>query len=740
MSKFIEEHNFTFDNVFGEEINNDEIYLQAVRPMIEAAFRQKAKVTCFAYGQTGSGKTHTMMGPSPNLNGQVSTPGLYLLSGFDLFNILNNEYSHLQVFVSFYEIYCGKLHDLLNERTVLIAREDGKGNICITNLQEKQLYTLNDLMKVIEIGLKSRTVGVTGANADSSRSHGIIQIVLKTSTGNIHGKISFIDLAGSERAQDTVDTDKQTRIDGAEINKSLLALKECIRALDQNKNHTPFRGSKLTMVLRDSFVGGNCKTLMIANISPSSICAENTLNTLRYADRVKELKREKQDKPNSQDQKEDLGKLMMMPRSYGNTVKYSVDKNIKSVKNSNPSGMHIQNMFSNESNNPKSYNQDLSSLIFHNQVNNRDNIENKPNISNVEHRIGNLLNKPSSTANDQYFDQQSKIQSKFVNHEKTAQTFQAQTERMRTQQVNQFGANQRLSLINVTQQSQKQQLSVSLIQGSTQPRSGQEIIQQPNQQNKFDGNLDFINNFNYYKNTSNCNQQNIQAQIETLTIEHEKMISEILKGEDDLINRHRGHVDLMVDSIKRHMQSISEVDQSGSDINQYIEASEKRLETEIECIRNMQSKFKAFKILIMKEQEISQKIAKLSSTTTANVAMPQSSVIQDQFGNQQIDSSGILNILGLSGNQNTRTSIVPQGQMFTYCESKPRLLFSEKSNSENKQLNENSNDLIDDFLSNMNHSNYQGVFEEDQTQTQDHDYSFNINDETERKPRLSRAD
>jgi kinesin family protein 2/24 len=90
-----------------------------------------------------------------------------------------------------------------------------------------------------------------------------------------------------------MDQNKQTRIDGAEINKSLLSLKECIRALDQGKGHTPFRGSKLTMVLKDSFVGF-CKTVMIGNISPNMSSCENTLNTLRYADRVKELK-----KPNS---------------------------------------------------------------------------------------------------------------------------------------------------------------------------------------------------------------------------------------------------------------------------------------------------------------------------------------------------------------------------------------------------------------------------------------------------------
>jgi len=103
--------------------------------------------------------------------------------------------------------------------------------------------------------------------------------------------MSFIDLAGSERGADTMDNNKQTRMDGAEINKSLLALKECIRALDLDKKHTPFRGSKLTQVLKDSFTG-NSKTTMIANVSPASGCCEHTLNTLRYADRVKELRKE----------------------------------------------------------------------------------------------------------------------------------------------------------------------------------------------------------------------------------------------------------------------------------------------------------------------------------------------------------------------------------------------------------------------------------------------------------------
>lgn len=173
-------------------------------------------------------------------------------------------------------------------------------------------------MQVIDFGLDSRTVGETAANSDSSRSHAILVISIKQPDGKTYGKLSFIDLAGNERGADTFDNKKQTRMDGAEINKSLLALKECIRALDQNKGHTPFRGSKLTMVLKDSFQGSKCKTVMIANVSPVLSCCENTLNTLRYADRVKELKSKKSAR--------DRGTALMLPRQQNNSIKYEYKK------------------------------------------------------------------------------------------------------------------------------------------------------------------------------------------------------------------------------------------------------------------------------------------------------------------------------------------------------------------------------------------------------------------------------
>ena len=170
-------------------------------------------------------------------------------------------------------------------------------------------------MQVLNYGLTERTTGSTAANSSSSRSHAIMQIVLRNQNNKVAGKMSFIDLAGSERGADTFDSHKKVRQDGAEINKSLLALKECIRALDQDQKHTPFRGSKLTQVLKDSFIG-NCKTVMIANISPWQSCCEHTLNSLRYADRVKELKREDREKADP----------LMLPRNGNNITKKELKK------------------------------------------------------------------------------------------------------------------------------------------------------------------------------------------------------------------------------------------------------------------------------------------------------------------------------------------------------------------------------------------------------------------------------
>jgi kinesin family protein 2/24 len=256
-----------------------------------------------------------MMGP-PN-DAEHKIPGMYLLAANDIFTLMDDDsMSDFSVYISFYEIYCGKLYDLLNQRTQVHAREGANQKVKIMGLTEAQITSVEETMEVIDFGLGSRMTGTTAANSDSSRSHAVLQISIKQDNGKLFGKMSFIDLAGSERGADAFDSKKQTRMDGAEINKSLLALKECIRALDQSKKHTPFRGSKLTMVLKDSFQGNKCKTVMVANVGPTISCCEHTLNTLRYADRVKELKKEQRDNSNA----------MMLPRQSNNSKKYELKR------------------------------------------------------------------------------------------------------------------------------------------------------------------------------------------------------------------------------------------------------------------------------------------------------------------------------------------------------------------------------------------------------------------------------
>lgn len=289
LTRYLENQTFRFDYAFDDSSTNEMVYRFTARPLVETIF-ERGMATCFAYGQTGSGKTHTMGGDFSGKN-QDCSKGVYALAARDVFLMLkkpNYKKMDLQVYSTFFEIYSGKVFDLLNRKAKLRVLEDGKQQVQVVGLQEKEVKCTEDVLKLIEVGNSCRTSGQTSANAHSSRSHAVFQIILRRK-GKMHGKFSLIDLAGNERGADTSSADRQTRLEGAEINKSLLALKECIRALGRNKPHTPFRASKLTQVLRDSFIGENSRTCMIATISPGMTSCENTLNTLRYANRVKEL-------------------------------------------------------------------------------------------------------------------------------------------------------------------------------------------------------------------------------------------------------------------------------------------------------------------------------------------------------------------------------------------------------------------------------------------------------------------
>ncbi|XP_017771013.1 PREDICTED: kinesin-like protein Klp10A [Nicrophorus vespilloides] len=293
LTKYLDNQHFRFDYVFDETCNNELVYNFTAKPLVKTIF-EGGMATCFAYGQTGSGKTHTMGGEFKGKH-QNFNNGIYAYVAHDVFRYLQHSKYKDQNFcvsASFFEIYGKLVFDLLAKKERLKVLEDGKQVVQVVGLTEKVVERVEDVLELIQRGSHERTSGQTSANSNSSRSHAVFQIIIRKfgrNVKNVVGKFSLIDLAGNERGADTFKSNRQTRIEGGDINKSLLALKECIRALGKKGTHCPFRGSKLTQVLRDSFIGEKSRTCMIALISPGVASCEHSLNTLRYADRVKEL-------------------------------------------------------------------------------------------------------------------------------------------------------------------------------------------------------------------------------------------------------------------------------------------------------------------------------------------------------------------------------------------------------------------------------------------------------------------
>uniref|UniRef100_A0A672HM94 Kinesin-like protein n=1 Tax=Salarias fasciatus TaxID=181472 RepID=A0A672HM94_SALFA len=301
LTRYLENQTFRFDYAFDDSTANEMVYKFTARPLVETIF-ERGMATCFAYGQTGSGKTHTMGGDFSGKN-QDCSKGIYALAARDVFLMLkkpNYKKLDLQVYATFFEIYSGKVFDLLNRKAKLRVLEDGKQQVQVVGLQEKEVKCTEDVLKLIEVGNSCRTSGQTSANAHSSRSHAVFQIILRRK-GKMHGKFSLIDLAGNERGADTSSADRQTRLEGAEINKSLLALKECIRALGRNQPHTPFRASKLTqftisgMIIMKEF-GISPSDIPFSQGGQGSRPDHSPTNTFEYDDfaetspcRVKEL-------------------------------------------------------------------------------------------------------------------------------------------------------------------------------------------------------------------------------------------------------------------------------------------------------------------------------------------------------------------------------------------------------------------------------------------------------------------
>ena len=308
------EQTYAFDFAFDKNCSQYTVFENSTKFLIDGVVNGY-NATVFAYGATGAGKTYTMLGNENN-------PGIMPLTLRELFNKVNS-FNDREYNLKFWylEIYNENIRDLLKfmaknksnsnldntdnninltTNEYLDLREDPERGIVVNGITEININNSKDMLKILKRGNRNRTQEATGANETSSRSHAILQVSIEYKDKNSgidieikYSKLSLIDLAGSERASATQNRGIRL-IEGANINRSLLTLGNCINALcDANKGnkkvYIPYRDSKLTRLLKDS-LGGNARTVMIANISPAINTFEDTYNTLKYANRAKNIK------------------------------------------------------------------------------------------------------------------------------------------------------------------------------------------------------------------------------------------------------------------------------------------------------------------------------------------------------------------------------------------------------------------------------------------------------------------
>ena len=287
---------FWYDKAYGMDSTQEQVFQETAMPIVESVV-QGYNGTIFAYGQTGTGKTYTMEGDfETDLNKGI------IPRSFDLmFNLINATYNtNFLIQCSYLELYNEEVRDLLSKshQQKLDIREDPETGFYVQDLSHWIVKAPKDMTELMLRGRELKVIKGHNMNERSSRSHCIFTIIVENSTKDEtgdhikKGKLNLVDLAGSER------TSKIKDVNGAEglqaetihINLSLTALGKVIHALASNKKqHIPYRDSKLTKLLMDS-LGGNSKTVMIANIGPADYNIEETLTTLRYADRAKNIK------------------------------------------------------------------------------------------------------------------------------------------------------------------------------------------------------------------------------------------------------------------------------------------------------------------------------------------------------------------------------------------------------------------------------------------------------------------
>ena len=290
---------FTFDGVFGPSVNQADVYSKTARDIVEGVL-EGFNGTVFAYGQTGTGKSYTMVGKDDEETGGLIPRAFdHIFSAISATSTTNTR--HL-VRASYLEIYNEEIRDLLTKKSRLELRDGTDGSVIVKDLSTVFVENSEQALRVLSQGQKNRVTSSTLMNDESSRSHSVFTLTIETAnkdptTGQQHirvGKLNLVDLAGSERQSKTGSSGEQLR-EATRINLSLSALGNVISSLVEGGRggltspHIPYRDSKLTRLLQDS-LGGNTKTVMVANIGPADWNIDETISTLRYANRAKSIK------------------------------------------------------------------------------------------------------------------------------------------------------------------------------------------------------------------------------------------------------------------------------------------------------------------------------------------------------------------------------------------------------------------------------------------------------------------
>ena len=603
-TKYIDTNDFYFDNVFNENEDTNLLFECSVKPSLDILLKGGV-VTCFAYGQTGSGKTYTMQG--------IQDAAIYSI--FDNFSEIQTVLKKkFKFFISFFEIYSGRLYDLLNNRNKVMALEDKNQKVQIYGLTEKEVFNPKEMQDIVDYANQMRTTHNTVTNETSSRSHAICNFVIKVEgkrEDEEYAKLTLVDLAGSERATETQSNNKSRLAEGAEINKSLLALKECIRALDARKakgnsdQHVPFRNSKLTLVLRDSFLGkaNLCKIIMISCVSPSNHSSNHTINTLRYADRLKEKTSSYNSGGGAPQRKTTL------PQGTNNNNLNKINNNNSKVNSkvaNNKLGLSANNV-------GKNNNYGLAKKAKEKEKEKRDISEGKTKNDNVGKKINNFFDDIEELDEDDMQKLNLKptpisepIRKKtYVPKKKNRFALQKKTKTDRTENTQ----NNNLNANNKKDELLKNKINE---EDFTEPKEEKMLINQENEErHKFERRKKYNENKNQVENENEGNSEKDNNNIndeednnlnnENIIMSETQNIPYIVEEQEDLIANH-------MDIIKSEAQLLTEegnliskikgITEENYSMEEYVPKIEDIIETKLKYFRELKEKIKEYKSLL----------------------------------------------------------------------------------------------------------------------------------------------